>query len=280
MALNCYFQYESGRFCKKFAMTGSRFCNNHQPRGQSSEGQLDPAGWPQLHPHLRLATPNDLFDLVRETLHATRTGAVTPSQAFAIGSLSTIWLRVYDNMLAAQRLRALQRQILPSMVDMEFSEAAEREARLAEDALHRAATEPAPLDRRNPWAAGQMAGDPSAHGLPPSLEPDGAQAPTLPPQAHAEGEGPQRDSDLRGNDSHPSAQRQPINPREAQADAASAVVPQTQRHRPDFDSSLVPDHSSLPSEPINLREAQAKLEAMLATQAAGKAPPKPNGGSV
>lgn len=258
MALNCYFQYENGRFCKKFAMTGSRFCNNHQP-----PPALDPAAIPrrdapgspvasQVHPHLRLASPSDLFDLVRETLHATRTGALTPSQAFAISSLCTVWLRVYEGMRAHQRLTALQQQILPSLVSAEAAAAAEHEARLKQDAIFRADTEPAPLDRRNPWAAGLMAGpapdaqspdDGEGHGFIRAAE-DGQPGPSLLPQTYAES---------------PGAQREPS-------------------HQP---RNGAPQKSA-PRQPVSLREAQAKLEAMLAEQAAGKAgkvPPKPNGGS-
>ena len=59
----CFFRYEDGSHCKRWAQRGSRFCYNHQPQGEAGPkrygyGSGHAAGdWPQLHPHARLAMP-------------------------------------------------------------------------------------------------------------------------------------------------------------------------------------------------------------------------------
>ena len=319
MALSCYFQYDNGRFCKKFAKTGSRFCHNHQPPAHladsaltqsdagPSDGLAPASAWPQVHPHLRLASPTDLFALVRETLHATRTGAVTPSQAFAISSLCTVWLRVYDGMLGHQRLEALQHQILPSLVSAEAAAEAERLARLTADAEHRADHDPRSLDTRNPWAAGLMAGpvytesaeggpsapdaypsdtrggsvtrplDASSDSAPSLLENDGAPAPTAPGGhgfSHAETMGANAPSSL--PKAHAESAGRGATPGGhgfSHAEPMGANAP-TSLPKADAEGSDPERHSvappRTPRQPINLREAQAKLEAMLAEQAAAR----------
>lgn len=130
MSMRCCFRYDDGNYCQAWAMRNSRFCNNHQPRGLNDPGTYSRDGWPMLHPIARLATPSDLFDLIRETLNAIRMGRITPSQAFAVSSVAGRWLEVYDKLEWEERLHALQEQILPSLVDAESAAHAEREAKL------------------------------------------------------------------------------------------------------------------------------------------------------
>jgi hypothetical protein len=138
MSLKCCFQYDDGTFCKKWAKTGSRFCHNHQPQGASGPRPDGHSleGWPALHPFARLAMPADLFELVRETLNATRMGKVAPAQAHAIVALANVWLRIHEKLEHADRLYALDKQILPSLVDAESAAHAERVAAQTAEGEH------------------------------------------------------------------------------------------------------------------------------------------------
>lgn len=126
----CFFRYDD-TYCKRWAQRGSRFCYNHQPQGEGGIGYGQGSGhsaegWPQLHPHARLATPSDVFDLVRETLNATRLGTVTPGQAAAVSSLAALWLKLYEKLQAEERVYALSSQIIPTLVDAESAAHLER----------------------------------------------------------------------------------------------------------------------------------------------------------
>ncbi|HEV8385332.1 MAG TPA: hypothetical protein VGQ11_10720 [Candidatus Acidoferrales bacterium] len=57
---------------------------------------------------MRLSTPADLFDVIREALHAARLGRIQPGQAYAVGYLATLWLRAYHELSCADREAALQ----------------------------------------------------------------------------------------------------------------------------------------------------------------------------
>jgi len=128
----CFFRYPSGDYCKRWAQHGSHFCFNHQPQGASGPAagvnRPTPDGWPSLHPHVRLAMPIDLFNLVRETLNGVRMGRVPRGQAADICALSHLWLKLYEKMDQDARLYAMQAQILPTLVD---AETAAREEQIA-----------------------------------------------------------------------------------------------------------------------------------------------------
>jgi len=142
----CFFRNDEGEFCKRWAQRGSRFCYNHQPQGEGGPGIGYGSGhsagdWPQLHPHARLATLSDLFDLVRETLNATRMGTVTPGQAAAVGSLAALWLKLYEKLRHEERLYALSAQIIPTLVDAESAAELERVQRHSDENGHQMALE-------------------------------------------------------------------------------------------------------------------------------------------
>jgi len=143
----CFFRFDDGNYCKRWAQKGSRFCYNHQPQGLSGPGYGPgngncPGGWPMLHPQARLATPMDLFDMVRESLNALRMGSMSPAQAAGITSLSALWLKLYETLQHEERLQALNAQILPTLVDAESAAhqdrleraTAENNARIAREA--------------------------------------------------------------------------------------------------------------------------------------------------
>jgi hypothetical protein len=75
----------------------------------------DPAK--DLHPLLRLTSPEDLFDVVREALNAVRLGRMAPGQAYAVGYLVDAWLRVYKEVDIYQREEGLFRQLLAEQVE-------------------------------------------------------------------------------------------------------------------------------------------------------------------
>jgi len=158
MSQKCYFQYDGSRFCKNWAQQGSRFCRNHQPPGPT-----DDTSHIGLHPYARLAMPRDVFHLVSESLNAVRLGSMTPAKAYAIGYLSTIWLKLHALMGYAAREDVLRHQILASLVDAESAARAEQELPppdpdppAAQAAQPRATADPP--DAFDPWAAGRMAG--------------------------------------------------------------------------------------------------------------------------
>jgi len=242
VTLNCYFQFENGRFCKKFAMNGSRFCNNHQPPDAPAAPAAGPArSAPRLHPHVRLSDPTDLFDLVRETLYAARTGAVNPSQAFAISSLGALWLRVYEKSASFRRLQALEEQVRQSLFSDETPAAAELAAIASHLVSHPSSqeTEASAADPE-PQAGSADQAEPGSDDLAPLY--------------------PEADEGSRRVDPH--------NPWAA-GQMAGSVSPEAAAG-----SGRVSQNSAKP----DLAQAQAKLAALLASQAkAGSPPAKPNG---
>jgi len=72
-----------------------------------------------LHPLLRLTTPNDVFDVVRETLNAARLGRIRPSQVYAVGYMAQLWCRFYNLTTFFNREAGLYRQMNPDLVDEE-----------------------------------------------------------------------------------------------------------------------------------------------------------------
>ena len=115
MSARCSYRRPDGTVCKRWASAGSRFCYRHGPAYNlmnRSEGD-------QLHPLARLTTPDDIFDVVRETLNVTRQGRISPGQAYAVGYLVDIWLRVHNKLEPRQRDTALYRQLLPELIEDE-----------------------------------------------------------------------------------------------------------------------------------------------------------------
>lgn len=125
MADKCMHRLKDGSFCKRWASQGTRFCSHHQ----GSMAHLSPAEAVELHPLARLTTPEDIFDLLRETLNAARLGRIPISQAYAVGYLTSQWFKAYKELQPRQRETALHRQILPGlMLDETRSEAEQAEA--------------------------------------------------------------------------------------------------------------------------------------------------------
>lgn len=123
MSSKCFFRYDNGSYCKRWAQKESRFCYNHRPQGLDGPFGAD---WPSLHPFTRLGTLGDLFDFIRETLNALRMGTMPPAQGAAIISASNFWLKLYEKMEVGERLNALRNQVLPTLVDAESAAHAER----------------------------------------------------------------------------------------------------------------------------------------------------------
>ena len=112
MARKCLHRLPSGSFCKRWAAEGSQFCSHHV--GSTAHLQHEEAM--HLHPLARLTTPEDVFDLVRETLNAARLGRIPPGQAYSVCSLVREWRRLYQDLSFRQRESALHRQILPDLL--------------------------------------------------------------------------------------------------------------------------------------------------------------------
>jgi len=106
----CYHRFPSGRFCKRWAAEGTRFCHAH---AQDAERLKKLCARPMDTNSLtRLASRHDVFDVVREAINAARLGALAPSQAYAIGYLADVWLRIDRGFSQHERQEALRRQYL------------------------------------------------------------------------------------------------------------------------------------------------------------------------
>ena len=113
MSERCAHQFRAGVFCKRWAETGKRFCHDHSPdRGEHPRRIKGD----HLHPLARLSTPEDLFDAVREAINATRLGRITPGQAYAMGYLADVWLRLNRAIGSDLRDGAVLRQFLPGIL--------------------------------------------------------------------------------------------------------------------------------------------------------------------
>lgn len=187
----CFFRYPSGDYCKRWAQHGSHFCFNHQPQGASGPApgvnRPTPDGWPSLHPHVRLAMPIDLFNLVRETLNGVRMGRVPPGQAMAISALCGWWLKLYEKLDQDARLHAMQAQILPTLVDAETAAREEQIAR-AEEQLGQQEDMEATLERIIRFGP-QSVAVPGANGETAAAQPQDEQNNAAPVAAAAAGNG-------------------------------------------------------------------------------------------
>ena len=113
MTERCVYRYPAGHFCKRWVETGKRFCHDHDPDRDDLPKRTKAD---HLHPLLRLSTPEDLFDAVREAINAARLGRISPGQAYAMGYLADVWLRLHKAIGCGLRDKALHRQFLPDIV--------------------------------------------------------------------------------------------------------------------------------------------------------------------
>lgn len=121
----CMYRLSSGSFCKRWASASSQFCHHHE--GSTAYFQQSESG--ELHPLARLTTPEDIFDMLREALNATRLGRMSSGQAHAIGHLAAEWRKTYELLSFRQREMNLHRQFLTDvMVDDKELEAERAEA--------------------------------------------------------------------------------------------------------------------------------------------------------
>ncbi|MCL4522364.1 MAG: hypothetical protein M1453_04905 [Acidobacteria bacterium] len=96
----CAHEHAPGKFCARWPSPGSRYCYLHRA-----------AHNPEADPGLalaRLSSPADLFDVIREALHAVRFGRIHPGQAYAVAYLAQMWLRVYRQLACDDRAAALE----------------------------------------------------------------------------------------------------------------------------------------------------------------------------
>ena len=111
MTYLCYHRFPSGRFCKRWAVEGTRFCHAHAQDNERLK-KLMTRPMDTISSLSRLASRHDVFDVVREAINAARLGALTPGQAYAIGYLAEVWLRIDRGFNHDERQEALRRQYL------------------------------------------------------------------------------------------------------------------------------------------------------------------------
>jgi hypothetical protein len=83
MSKRCQYVHPNGKRCRRFPQEDSNYCYHHTARADA----FDLTHGEDLHPLLRLATPGDLFDVVRETLNAARLGRIKPNQVYAVSHM-------------------------------------------------------------------------------------------------------------------------------------------------------------------------------------------------
>jgi hypothetical protein len=118
----CAFRLHNGKFCRRWPIKGTPYCLGHTPRPQAAETEdVDE----NLSPLDRLTTHDDLFDVVRESLNAIRTGRLSPGRAYATGYFIDLWMRVRERMEKAgpdtktfQKRRRLSNPIEQAMFDV------------------------------------------------------------------------------------------------------------------------------------------------------------------
>ncbi len=96
-------------------MEDNKYCYHHAPSVEATE----PSDGEGLHPLLRLTTPDDVFDVVRETLNAARLGRIRPSQVYAVGYMVQQWRDMYHMKMIDTRSAGLHRQFNADLVDEE-----------------------------------------------------------------------------------------------------------------------------------------------------------------
>lgn len=153
MSNKCSYRLTSGRFCRRWANHGQGFCYVHQPDPAPqviAGANLGVARYQEndvaVPPLSRLATPRDLFDVVRESINAVRLGRMAPAQAFAISALVSAWVRARNELKFDDRNRMLRQQMLPTLAE---------EDRLADDHLE-SSEPPAPAGQRSALPASEI----------------------------------------------------------------------------------------------------------------------------
>ena len=115
MPKRCKYIHPNGKPCRRWPQEHSSYCYHHTARLDATE----PTEGEDLHPLLRLTTPGDVFDVVRETLNAARLGRMRPSQVYAVGYAAHLWHRFYELTTFHSRDAGLYRQMNPDLVDEE-----------------------------------------------------------------------------------------------------------------------------------------------------------------
>lgn len=95
MSDRCSFRLNSGKFCRRWSVKGALHCHHHAPAAPRPEPE---DAEENLSPLDRLNTHDDLFDVVRESLNAIRTGRLSPGRAYATGYFIDLWMRVRERM--------------------------------------------------------------------------------------------------------------------------------------------------------------------------------------
>jgi len=120
--IKCMHRLRSGAFCQRYASHGSKFCAHHE----GSLAHFSHHDGADLHPLARLTTPEDVFDVLREALNATRLGRMSAAQAHALGHLAAEWRKTYELLCMRQRESGLHRQILGGLVEDDMRMEAEQ----------------------------------------------------------------------------------------------------------------------------------------------------------
>jgi hypothetical protein len=88
----CIHRYSDGSNCRRWASRGQKYCHKHNPERTDYEASRKYIH--ELPAEVRLATVDDVLHVIRQAINGVRLGYMSPSQAYAIGHLSYLWLKL------------------------------------------------------------------------------------------------------------------------------------------------------------------------------------------
>lgn len=112
MSQHCSHRYTDGSACKRFASQGSPFCYKHNPEYRAIHKHLK-----EIPADVRLLTIDDVMEVVRQTLNLVRHGYLRPSQAYAIGYLVHLWVKLSKEAGYQEGTTGLQERTLRVLLD-------------------------------------------------------------------------------------------------------------------------------------------------------------------
>src|SRR5579859_1271155 len=124
----CSYTRANGESCRARALNGKDRCFFHdleradQRTAARRAGGLATRGpvLPESTPDLRLQTAQDVLVLVADTINRVRTGELDPRVGNCVGYLSGIFLKAVEAGFTEERLRVLEKLVLPSRYETSF----------------------------------------------------------------------------------------------------------------------------------------------------------------
>jgi hypothetical protein len=116
---HCHFKTKSGKRCKAWSMSGSRFCFFHDPKRKTQRSEAQKRGGqyksrrslPPSTPDAIIDSAADIVRLLGTTISQTRRGEIDTRIATCIGYLCSTILRAREQGELEERLAKLEQQL-------------------------------------------------------------------------------------------------------------------------------------------------------------------------